>query len=266
MGTRFEVFLRGRDEEHLEAIAVAVLDEIVRLGVALSRFDPRSEIARVNRDAHRRPVRVDHEVFALLARCERAREMTEGYFDATASTNAGEKSRPDLRLDAGERTVHLTRPDALVDLGGVGKGYALDRGREIISRFGGVQSGLLHGGTSSVLAIGGEAGWPIDLRHPRRPDVIVGRVELIERALSCSAARHADQRTSDVINPLTGEPLSGRDACVTLAASAADAEIFSTGLLVMDRERAAQFLKSHADAEMSVGWVNDDGLSWLESS
>jgi len=261
MGTRFEVFLRGQDEEHLEAVAVAILEEVVRLDGVLSRFDPRSEIARVNREAYFRPVRVDHEVFALLERCEQARETTEGYYDVTASS-AGESCGAGMRLDAESRTVQLLRPGAFIDLGGVGKGYALDRGREIMRRFN-VRSGLLQGGTSSVLAVGGDV-WPIDLRHPQLSHLIAGRIELTDQALSCSAARHAGEQSSDIINPLTGEALAGQDACVVLAANATDAESFSTGLLAMERERATQFLQRHPGIEANAAWVDGDGrLRWF---
>lgn len=128
MGMRFELFLRGPDADHLDAVAVALLEEIIRLDGALSRFDPRSEIARINRDAGDAPVRVDREVFGLLEKCEEARQLTGGHFDVTR--------RGALRLDAEVGTVHLTHPEGTVDLGGVGKGYALDRGREILLRFG----------------------------------------------------------------------------------------------------------------------------------
>lgn len=250
MNTRFDVFLCGDDKQHLEAVAVAVLEEIARLDEALSRFDPRSEIARVNRHASTKPVRVDRELFALLETCEQARQLTNGYFDVTRGGG--------WELDAATCSVWLPTDDAQIDLGGIGKGYALDRGREILQRFT-VESALLQGGTSSVLAVG-SAVWPIDICHPRNPNVIVGRVELSDRGFSCSGVRHLEQATSDVMNPLTGAPLSGDDACVVLAATATEAEIFSTALLAMGKEDARQFLESR---NLIVGWI-DAEFSWLK--
>ena len=254
MGTRFEVFLRGRDEEHLESVAVAALEEVVRLDGALSRFDPRSEVARINRDAVDGAVLVDREIFWLLERCESARVLTDGYFDVTR--------RAALALDGENRLVRFLCPDTGIDMGAVGKGYALDCGREILSRFG-VTSGLLQGGTSSVLAVGDEP-WPIDLRDPRTPERVVGRVELSNCGFSCSAVRHADQRLSDVVNPLNGAPLIGESSCVVLAASATDAEFFSTALLAMGRERAEKYFASHAELGISAGWIEGaGGLCWF---
>lgn len=245
MGTRFEVFLRGEDAGHLEAVAVAVCEEITRLDAVLSRFDPRSEIARLNRVAATSPVRVDRELFALLVRCEGARELTEGYFDVMRGTS--------LYLEMETCTVQFGACSANIDLGAVGKGYALDCGREILLRYG-VDIGLLQGGTSSVLAVG-EAIWPIDILPPQMPAQMVRRIELQDCGFSCSAVRHAEQRESDVINPLTGEFLAGNEACVVLATNATDAEIFSTALLAMGSASALQYLKEN-NPPVSVGWVD----------
>lgn len=242
MATRFDVILRGDDEQHLEAVAVAVCEEIQRLDAQLSRFDKRSEIARLNREAIARFVRVDRELFALLERCEQAREITNGYFDVTQCAA--------LRLDAKTNAVHLTKPDAAIDLGAIGKGYALDCGHEIMLRYG-VTSGWLQGGTSSILAIGEDA-WPVALRHPLQPECIVTRISLTNRGLSCSAARHSGQPQSDVLNPHTSQAIAGNDACYVLATSATEAEIYSTALLAMGKDSASAFSGRQA---LEIGWI-----------
>jgi thiamine biosynthesis lipoprotein len=263
MGTRFEMWLCGQDAGHLEAVANTVCEEIVRLDGLLSRFDSRSEIARINREAGRKPARVDREVFALLARCEQARDLTEGYFDVMLRADIS----PALALDPESSTARFTRPDLTIDLGGVGKGYALDCCRELLSRFG-VTDALLSGGSSSVLALGsapGRNGWPVDTRHPSQNGATpVARLELIDRALSCSAVRRPHQGQSDLVNPLTGETLGGDAACVALAASATDAEILSTALLAMGRERAARYLEQTRFPDAQAGWIEPEaGLAWL---
>ena len=252
MGTRFDVILRGADAQHLEAVAVAVCEEIVRLDGLLSRFNPSSEIARLNREAVEKPVRVDREVFALLERCEQARRLTDGYFDVTALSGGN-----GFTLEPQRCTVRFTRAAVAIDLGGIGKGYALDCGREILWRYG-VTDELLQGGTSSVLAMGDDE-WPVEVRHPRKPEEIVQRIGLKNRGFSCSAARHPDQSQSDVVNPHSGESLSGDDACVVLAESAIEAEIFSTALLAMGEENAARFLAKNLAPEISVIWIDQTG-------
>lgn len=254
MGSRFEVFLRGKDAEHLEAVAIAVTEEFVRLDNALSRFDPRSEIARINREAGSNPVKVDRELFALLDKCERARRLTKGYFDVARAAS--------LALNEERCTVQFMNAEGKIDLGGVGKGYALDCGREIMLRYG-VTSGLLQGGTSSVLAVGEDA-WPIDIRHPQTPDVVAGRIELTDRGFSCSAVRHVAQQQSDVANPLTGEFLTGNDVCVVLTKDAANAEIFSTAFLAMGHECTMQYLERTSDLDLNVCWIEENAEPFLK--
>jgi thiamine biosynthesis lipoprotein len=279
MGALFEVRLLGDDEERLDSVAAAVIEEIVRLDGVLSRFDPRSEIARINREACARPARLDQEVFELLERCDQWRRLTGGYFDVTASSKEGDDAAgaglsPALLLDAESRTARFTREGVSIDLGAVGKGYALDRGREIMLRFG-VNCGLLNGGSSSVLAVSGppgtvadRAGWPVAARHPLNPDAApIARIELADQSLSCSAVRHPyqrGQRRSDVLNPLTGRPLEGNAACLTLAANAADAEIFSTALLAMGREEAKRYLERTPCIDLVAGWFEpESGFTWI---
>jgi FAD:protein FMN transferase len=247
MGTRFDVILRGDDEQHLEAVAVAICEEIQRLDAMLSRFHPGSEIARVNREARTKAVRVDRELFALLERCEHARATTNGYFDLAATTGGA-----GIELNAEACSVRFTKAETQMDFGAVGKGYALDCGFEILSHFG-IAAALLNGGTSSVRAVGGP--WPIDVRHPLQPERIVQRIELMNRALSCSAARHPAQLQSDVLNPLTGAPIVGEDACLVLAPSATEAEVFSTALLAMGKETASQYLVTLCRNDLQVEWV-----------
>lgn len=262
MGTLFEVFLHGDDETHLEAVAVAVLEEIGRLDETLSRFDPRSEIARLNREAGHRQVRVEREVFALLERCEHARQLTAGYFDIAAETGGG-----GLQLDAERCTLQFTWPSLALDLGGIGKGYALDRGAELLTRFG-VRAGFLQGGTSSVRVVGPLAtgrGWPLAVRHPMLPNCTpIAELELAAGGFSCSAVRQPGQAQSDILNPLCGVPLEGNAACVVLAQSATEAEIFSTALLAMERMRAVQYLADGIAPNLQVGWFDDErGFEWL---
>lgn len=272
MGTGFEVVLCGEDEEHLEAVATDVIEEIIRLDGVLSRYDPRSEIARINREAGRAPIRVDREVFGLLERCEQGRRLTEGHFDVVAC-ESGISELPALQLNVESCTVQFTRPRVAIDLGGVGKGYALDCGREILLRFG-VTCALLHGGTSSVLALGappGSHGWRVDVRHPLTLDAVpVAHVELIDRGFSGSAVRHPGQQQSDIVNPWTGCPLIGNAACIVLGASATEAEIFSTALLAMGREQAVAFLEKTSCPSMDVGWFEPAAdfahFAWIRST
>ena len=200
MGTLFEAWLVGEDEEHLSAVVEAIFDEVVRLERLLSRFDPRSEIARVNRLAAEQAVQVDHEVFGILQTCGDYWQQTGGYYDVAAtqlraapSVFDSRASFADVVLDAERHTVRFTNPAVMIDLGGFGKGYALDAAAEILVGFG-IEHAFLHGGTSSALARGRNQQhqpWLLGVRNPWSQESAreLRQLPLSDRAYSCSARR-----------------------------------------------------------------------------
>jgi thiamine biosynthesis lipoprotein len=282
MGTMFEFLLQGADPEHLAAVGEAMLDEVTRLDQLLSRFDPTSEIARLNRRAALEPTPVDRELFEILLDCQSRCRQTDGYFDVTyASPPIGGVRGPQgfdqrVRLDAATRSVFFLTPGTLLDLGGYGKGYALDAASELLAEFA-VEHALLHGGTSSVLARGSgpdPQGWPVGLRggqvgeltlHPRADDAndsVKLPLRLINRSLSSSAVFHAGSAVeSDLVEPHTQTPLATAAACSVIAPTATDAEVWSTGLLAMGRRRAetlaATWLDFDARTPQAVYWLQE---------
>ena len=246
----------------------AVEDEVRRIESVLSRFDPTSEISRLNRQAAKEPVRVSVELWDLLLVCEEARERMDGCFDVAAGSFTADKNvcpTPRVIFDAANRSIRYASPETRIDLGGVGKGYALDRVAGILSEFG-IGNGLLNAGTSSVLALGGHpsgADWPIDIRDPdddTHPPI--ARIHLVNRGFSCSASRHPSQSISDICDPATGQPISGCAACAVSAPTALGAEVLSTGLLVMGREAAAEYpIAKRWPAR--AAWIERGRLHWL---
>ena len=175
MGTRFEVLLCGEREEALRAAAEEALDAIERLDRLLSLYRADSDLSLINREAAASPVRVDPRVFRLLERVRALHAGTGGAFDPTvapvlfcwgviggawrvpsADEIAEARSKvgfAGVELDPGSGTVRFSRPGMWMDLGSVGKGYALECAGEVLRELG-VDCGLIHGGTSSVCGIG----------------------------------------------------------------------------------------------------------------
>lgn len=265
MGSRFEAFLTHTDSDHLDAVAAAIEDEVHRLESVLSRFDAASEISRLNRGAFEHPIRLDQEVWELLTSCERYRLETRGYFDVTAT--AASQSEYKLILDLPNRTVRFADESVKVDLGGIGKGYALDRAADIVRRFG-IVSALLNAGTSSLLAIGGRhdgTPWTVDVRDPADENSVVGQIELADAGFSCSAVRYPGQAISDVIDPTTHHALRDQSSCLVIASTATEAEALSTALLAMGRDRAIHYLQEHRRPSTRAGWVCSEAkvIDWL---
>jgi FAD:protein FMN transferase len=192
MATRFEIVLHGSRAMDLRAAGEEALEEIQRLERQLSLYRADTEIARVNRLAHLEPVRVSPPVFRLLERAARLWHETGGAFDITVAPllrcwglMKGQGRVPSaeeiataraavgmalVHLDAGESTVRFERPGVMLDLGAIGKGYAVEQAASLL-RQAGVSSAFFHGGTSSVYALGrppDQEAWKVSLELPGR--------------------------------------------------------------------------------------------------
>jgi thiamine biosynthesis lipoprotein len=172
-----------------------------------------------------------------------------------------------VRLDASHRTVRFAHPQLQLDLGGFGKGYALDCAAEIV-RAHHVSRALLHGGTSSVIALGHDQHdqpWPIGIRNPfaiKDTSLEVAQVRLCDQGFSSSAALAPGQAESDLIDPQTGQPLTNQAACAVIAPTAAEAEILSTALLCMGKEQAATYIRNKVEAASCRVYQ----LAWISGS
>ena len=175
MATRFELALHGEDPGQLRAAGEEAIAEIERLEDQLSLYRPTSEIACVNARAACESVRVSPAVFQLLQHARQLHQESEGAFDISIAplvrcwgfmgdsghmptdeevAQAREKIGMDqVRLDEKSLTVKFGRPGLMLDLGAIGKGYAIESAAEIL-REAGVTSALLHGGTSTAYALG----------------------------------------------------------------------------------------------------------------
>jgi thiamine biosynthesis lipoprotein len=269
MACRFEVTLSGEDARHVDA-ARQTLDTIDRIEDALTVFRDTSELVRVNRGAGAEAVRVGDELFRLLVLCRDLHRQTEGAFDVTSTPlsrcwgfmkREGRLPAEDeiARARAGvgmegvelhEGTVRFRRPGMELNLGAVGKGWALDRvGAALRGR--GVRHALLSAGGSSILALGGRAGgWVVDLRSPQVRRGRLLRLRLSDAALGASGAGRqyvdvAGKRYGHVLDPRTGWPAGGVISAAVIASDAAVADALSTAFLVGGLELAERYCATH---------------------
>jgi len=306
MATRFEIAMHGGDPVSLRAAAEEAFDEIQRVESMLSWRKPTSPMALINARASHEPVRVNPEMFALLERCRDLWKQTNGAFDITVGplmhaygfhAKNGKFSdevglaharaacgTQHMELNRDELTIQFARPGMRLDFGAIGKGYALELAVEIL-RETGIEQALVHGGTSSVCAIGHppEADcWKIAVEYP--PDGNAGQappvlsiLELRDRAMSVSAVwgrffRVGHDTFGHVIDPRTGAPAQRALLAIWTAESATDADALSTALLTEGRDGLDALSASFPDAT-SLVLANGDkddsfdisahGIKWL---
>ena len=147
MATVFEVYAVHPDERYAAQAAQAAFDLVDRLERELSRFLPNSDIARVNHLAAGESTRVSPSTLECLVIARHVFDLTGGAFDISIGTGL-----PSLELDADDFLVRATKDGVQVDLGGIGKGYAVDLMAELLEEWG-LERALVHGGFSSVLAL-----------------------------------------------------------------------------------------------------------------
>jgi thiamine biosynthesis lipoprotein len=256
MGTRFELLLEGRDRTHARAAGEAALELIEACDARWSRFRSDSLISRLNRAAGAAPLALDADTLELLARCLELGRDTQAAFDVCLGS-AMDRLRTDaeasaalgaLEVDREGSRARLVSAGTRLDLGAIGKGRALDMAREALLDQG-VRRALLHGGTSSVMALGESPraheaadeiefhsdfdhdGWGLALSASMEQE----RVCLSDEGFSLSAANVArgSALEAHVLEPHSGRALRSGCRAAVRARYAADADAWSTALLVL---------------------------------
>jgi thiamine biosynthesis lipoprotein len=286
MACRFEITLSGEDARHVAAARDA-LDEADRLEAALTVFRESSELMRVNRLAAEAPVDVDAELFALLDRCRTLHTETDAAFDITSTplsrcwgflarsghlptddTLASARARVGMAqhvaFDAEARTIRFDRAGVELNLGSIGKGYAVQRiGAHLRAR--GVRHALVSAAASSILAIGGRGdGWSIDL-HSRQAAARgpLARLFLKNGAVATSGAGEQffeinGQRYGHLLDPRTGWPAaSGLLSASVVTRDAANADALATAFFVGGVDLADRYCATHPETLALL--TSDDG-------
>ena len=285
MATTFEIAIPQGSHPRAIAAAEDALDLIDQLEDQLTVFRDHSEVSRLNSQAASGPIHLEVHLYDLLERCAIWTRETEGAFDIAtgALTKAwgfyhreGRVPLPRERnaamartgmkhviLNRAARSVKFRMPGLELNLGAVGKGFALDRAAELLRSRWGVRSALLHGGSSSVYAIGHPPceprGWGVRLRHPNDEDHSLGTLWLRDCGLGTSAATfqyfdYNGRKLGHLLDPRTGWPVEGTSSATVVAPTAAEADAMSTAIFVLGLADAEKFLKPrpHLSAVMLV--------------
>jgi FAD:protein FMN transferase len=280
MACRFEVTLPSELAHRLDA-AKAALDTIDALEDQLTIFRDTSELQLVNREAAQHPVPVEARLYDLLALCQQLSRDSGGAFDITSTALSrtwgflrrqgrlpseaelaearAAVGMQHVKLDPAARTVSFDRPGLSLNLGGIGKGYALDRVAEQMSAAG-VETALISGGASSLVALGAGPdgrGYEVGIRDPFDHDKRYGTVRLAGAGLGVSGIGEQSfevdgRRLGHIIDPRTGWPVEGRALVAVLAPSATLADALATTFFVGGLAVAEQYTRAHPDVSVVV--------------
>lgn len=275
MACRFEVTL-PTDEREGVSVAVDALNEVDRIEDQLTVFRESSVVSHINRSAAEEPVHIERDVFDLLSQCKQIHQETHGAFDITSGpltrcwgffkrqgrfpgTKEIEAARElvgsdSLLLDGDEHTVSFAKQGTEINLGSIGKGYALDRVATLLK--GTLNNALVSAASSSFRAIGSGGpngqGWVVGLRNPRSKKKRLGALELRECALSTSGSEeqffeHEGKRFGHIIDPRTGWPSTGISSVSVVCDLAAMSDALSTAFFVGGLELAANYCNTHPE-------------------
>lgn len=279
MGCRFEVVFNAGEVPDPTELGMAVLDIVDAVEDRISIYRSDTEFARINAAAGAW-VTVSGDTLALLILARDLHAQTAGGFDIAAGPlvsawgflkRQGRTPEPDslasalatsgshlVEIDETASRVRLRVAGAALNPGAIGKGWAIDRGMSFLQGSG-VPSVLVHGGQSSVRAVGTQGpslpnrgGWSVGLRHPLRPGRRLATITIRDKALGTSGSGtqffvERGKRLGHILDPRTGRPAEGVVSATVVAESAAEADALATALFVLGSEGLARVAPPQSD-------------------
>jgi FAD:protein FMN transferase len=267
MGTRIYVEVWDTDAAHGEAAIDAVMAEMRRIDNLMSHYKPESQLSKINAHAAQEPVQVDKELFDLIKLSTHYSQITEGAFDITYASvgylyNYPNHVRPteaqikaalpavswrNMKFDEAHHTVRFGHAGMRIDLGGIGKGYAVDRGIDILKTRGIQHAVVTAGGDSRILGDHMGRPWLVAIRHPDDEKKVITRIPLSDAAMSTSGdyERFFDEngvRYHHIIDPRTGHSASKVRSATIIGPTATQTDGMSKTAFVLGPEKALEII------------------------
>ena len=282
MGTLVSVDLWSADPAEGQRLVETVMDEYRRIDALMSTYKPDSELSAINRRASDGAVGLGAELHSLIERALSLAAATDGAFDITYDSvgylydfRAGERpsnaaiaARLDtidyraVALTRGPRTIRFNKPGMRLNLGGIAKGYAVERGAALLRAAGIEHAVLTAGGDTRVVGDRRGQPWILGIRHPRNEDSVVTRLPLVDEAISTSGDYERffiedDRRFHHIIDPATGAPSEGMRSATVIGPDGTITDALSTAVFVLGVDRGLALIQSLEGYEAVV--VNGDG-------
>ena len=257
MGTVFEIAAYEQSPKHAADVMEKAFSEIIRMDDLMSNYKAESALSKLNHSAHFHTETVPLDLYRAIDRSMQLSKLSDGKFDISVAplvnlwkaalygdTMPSSAQQQEVRHCVGYEKIQLTPPDQItfhsdclqVDLGAIGKGYAVDRAAEILQS-GGVHNAFINAGGSTIVAMGappGQSAWLVHLRDPSR--IIDPQVMLKDQSVSTSeqtAPSLLGTSTGHIVDPETGKPLKTEFAVSVIAHNGTMADGLSTTLLLL---------------------------------
>jgi len=277
MGTEVSVYFWLDDDARGQAVIEEIFAEVDRINALMSTYVESSRISDINRRAADEPVFAGEELFQLIRRSLDISVLTRGAFDITYDSvgqhyDFRERRRPDdatveeerkhidfrhVELDQGRATVRFTERGVRINLGGIAKGYVVERGVAILRRHGVADGVVTAGGDSRLLGNHRGRPWMIGIRDPRRDGEVAISVPLEDEAISTSGdyERYFDEdgmRYHHIIKPSSGRPVEGIHSATVIGPDAVMTDALSTSVFVMGVDDGLKLIGCLPDYEAIV--------------
>jgi thiamine biosynthesis lipoprotein len=290
MGTRVEVqFWLDEDKpEVAEKLLVSSMAEFDRIEALMSTYIDSSEMSRINEQAATEPQKISAELFELLQQALEMSALTAGAFDITYDSvgylyDFRERQRPDpmqiaehlpsvdyqnVILDESEQTVSFSKPGVRINLGGIAKGYSVERVIKLLA-----DSGIRHalataGGDTRILGDRRDKPWIVGIRDPDKSEAIFTRLALIDEAVSTSGDYERffiedGKRYHHILSPTDGKPIQGVRSVTIIGPNATMTDGLSTSVFVMGPQAGIELIDDLSGYEAII--IVSDG-SWFYSA
>ncbi len=294
MGTYMIVTVYAADEAAGRAAIAAAFARVEEIEAATSHFREASDLSRLNQAAGGPAMAVSKDLWALLRRSAEVSEETDGAFDVTVgplmalwkktwqkgkapseAETAAARALVDWRavwLDPKEPRARLLKPGMQLDLGGIGKGYAVDQALAVL-RERGIPAALadMGGNVGAYGAPPERDAWLVGIRDPSRPGKILPKpIRLLNQGIATSGDYEqfglvAGRRESHILDPRTGRPIEGMTSVTVVARDATTADGYSTALSVLGPEKAVAFAEKRPGVEVMIMYERDGKVQTVRS-
>jgi thiamine biosynthesis lipoprotein len=278
MGTRITVELWSDDKAKADHAIDALLEEMRHIDDSMSTYKPTSEVSQVNAKAADGPMRISKELFDLLTTAKEYSVITDGAFDITYASvgymyDFRKHIRPDeaqidkalpavdyrhVLLDPKNQTVQFSQKGVRIDLGGIAKGYSVDRGIDVLKSFGITRAYVSAGGDSRIIGDRFGKPWIVGIRDPRKGEgEVIGRVPLVDAAISTSGdyERFFEEngvRYHHIIDPHTGHSASKVRSATVIGPYATRTDGLSKTAFVLGPEKAMEIYNRIDDIDAII--------------